>query len=106
MILEVAVKPRRVSDTIPKVDDDGARSSRRIPMDADVRFLHPYTALGVIVDVNDTGMRVVVDEPLEEGDRCVAVVQLADGEETHERAEVVWVRRTTRGWMMGLRFVA
>ena len=103
---EVAVRPRRISDTLPKVDDDGARSTRRIPVEADVRFLHPYTSIGVTVDANETGMRVVVDEPLHPGDRCVAVVQLADGEETHERAEVVWVRRTSRGWMMGLRFMA
>jgi hypothetical protein len=38
------------------------------------------------------------------GSRCIAVVQLANGGETHERAEVVWTERSKRGWVVGLKF--
>lgn len=100
------VRRKRISDTIPIVEDDGVRSSVRVPVSAPVVFLHPSNARGTTLDVSDTGMRVVLDRPLRPGDRCVAVVQPEEGgAETHERAEVVWSRLTEDGWMVGLRFV-
>lgn len=95
---------RRISDIIPAVDDDGARHSRRFALNADVTFLQPANTTGVALDANNTGMRVVVDSPIEVGSRCIAVVQLADGGETHERAEVVWSERSSSGWVVGLKF--
>ena len=97
---------RRISDIIPKVDDEGARTSRRFALNADVTFLQPARMTGVALDASESGMRVVVDTPLEVGARCIAVVQLASGGETHERAEVIWSRRSPRGWIIGLRFAS
>ena len=77
-----------------------------MPLEADIEFLHPTRMTGVTVDASDTGFRVIVDAPLEPGTRCVALVQLPSGEETHERATVVWSRRATQGWLVGLEFVA
>ena len=97
-------RKRRISDIMPKVEDDGPRESRRFALNADVTFLQPANTTGVTLDANASGMRVVVDAPMEVGSRCIAVVQLADGGETHERAEVVWSERSARGWVVGLRF--
>jgi hypothetical protein len=99
------VRPRRISDTIARVvDDQGSR--RRVPIRADVTFLQPAHATGVTLDADETGMRVLVDCALRPGDRCIAVVQLPDGEETHERATVLWARRSSHGWVAQLEFVA
>ena len=93
---------RRISDTLPKVDD--VETETRFPIDADVVFLQPAGLTGVALEASRTGMRVVVDSPLELGQRCVAVVQLPSGEETHERAEVVAVERGQNGWIADLVF--
>ena len=95
---------RRISDTLPKVEDDEVESETRFPIDADVVFLQPAGLTGVALEASRTGMRVVVDSPLELGQRCVAVVQLQTGEETHERAEVVAIERGQNGWVADLVF--
>ncbi|MEZ4443932.1 MAG: PilZ domain-containing protein [Polyangiaceae bacterium] len=102
------MKQRRISDIIPKVVDDevGKRASGRVPFDADIRFLHPGDVTGVAVDASEGGLRVVTASRLEPGTRCIAVVQLADGEETHERMEVVWSHRSAEGWVAGLAFAS
>lgn len=97
-------RQRRISDIIPSVEDDGPRESRRFALNADVHFLQPEGTTGVTLDANATGMRVIVDSPMEVGSRCIAVVALADGDETHERARVVWSERSPRGWVVGLEF--
>ena len=97
-------KQRRISDIIPRVADDGARTSRRFALEASVTFLQPSRVTGVAIDANATGMRVALDSPLDVGIRCIAVVELADGGETHERAEVVWAEPKDDGWVVGLRF--
>ncbi len=99
-------RSRRISDIIPCVQDDGPRQTRRFALDADITFLQPANTLGVTVDANASGMRVIVDAPMKVGARCIARVQLADGAETHERVEVVWSQRSPRGWMVGLRFAS
>jgi len=100
------MRRRRISDTIPKVEDDGVRSSRRLPVEADIEFLHPSHMTGVTIDASASGLRAIVDSRLEPGTRCVALVQLPSGEETHERVKVVWARRAAQGWLVGLEFVA
>ena len=97
---------RRISDIIPRAQDDGPRASRRFALSADVTFLQPANTVGVALDANATGMRVVVDTPIAVGARCIAVVQLADGGETHERAKVIWTERSPQGWMIGLEFAS
>jgi hypothetical protein len=98
--------PRRISDIIPKVDDEvGERSSQRLSLNADVTFLHPPGLSGVALDASDSGMRVVLDQPIHPGERCIVLVHLQGGD-THERAKVVWLRRQREGWVCGLEFVA
>jgi PilZ domain-containing protein len=102
----VSVLPRRISNIVPKVDDPlGERSSERVAINANVTFLHPPGLSGMVIDASDTGMRVVVDQPLHPGDRCIVLVHLAGGD-THERAKVVWLKRQREGWVCGLEFVA
>ncbi|MEM9694724.1 MAG: PilZ domain-containing protein [Myxococcota bacterium] len=108
---EPATPPRRrrISDTIEAVvvdDEEGARDSQRVPMLAEVVFLHPKGLRGVAVDASRGGMRIVLEEELEIGQRCIAIVQLESGEKTHERMEVVWVKRTHRGWEVGFKFAS
>ena len=97
-------RPKRISDTIPVVTDDGQRRTQRVPLNAAVTFLHPEGVHGQTIDANADGMRVVTDGPLKPGDRCVAIVHLETGDETHERLEVIWSRRGSRGWEAGLKF--
>ncbi len=98
---------RRISDIIPRqTDDQGLRESKRFALNAEVTFLQPPNTQGVAIDANSTGMRVVVDAPIAVGSRCIAVVELADGAQTHERAEVVWAERSAQGWVVGLRFAS
>jgi hypothetical protein len=98
------MRQKRISDTIPKVDDEGVRQSQRVPLTGTLSFLQPEGVTGEAVDANADGMRVVTDAPLRPGDKCIAVVQLASGDSTHERMEVIWSRRSARGWEAGLRF--
>jgi hypothetical protein len=101
----VELRRRRISDTLPKVvEEPTPGEARRYRIDADIRFLQPAGLTGVTIDATHTEMTVVVDSPLRPGQRCVAVVQLATGEELHERAEVVWAKRAPNGWMAGLSF--
>ena len=100
-----SVRPRRISDTIARVVDEGG-ARKPVPIRAEVTFLQPTNATGVTLEADDTAMRVLIDRELKPGDRCIAVVQLADGEETHERATVLWVRRASNGWVAHLEFVA
>jgi hypothetical protein len=100
-------RERRISDLIPKADDadeDGQRETKRIPLDADVTFIHPAEISGVALDASEGGLKVVTEKPLHPGTRCIALVQLPSGDETHERMEVVWTKRTTQGWVAGLSF--
>jgi PilZ domain len=99
------MRRRRISDIIPKVTAE-EEPGRRVPLDAEVTFLQPAEMSGVAVDANEQGMSVETDGPLEPGTRCIAVVQLPDGEETHERLRVVWSRRSARGWITGLAFAS
>lgn len=98
-------RKRRISDIIPAVQGQGI-AGRNVALDADVRFLQPADTIGVAIDANATGMRVVVDNPIAVGSRCIAVVQLTDGDETHERARVVSSERSPRGWIVGLEFAS
>lgn len=97
---------RRISDIIPKVDDNGVRSSQRVPLDASVTFLQPEGITARAVDANHAGMRIVADEPLSPGQKCIALVRLASGDDLHERMEVVWTRRAEDGWEIGLEFAS
>jgi hypothetical protein len=97
-----SVKRRRISDTIPKVD--GEQALPRVRLNAPITFLQPAETSGVAIDATHTSLRVVVDGPLEPGQRCVAIVQLSNGEETHERMQVLWSRRSTQGWVATLEF--
>jgi hypothetical protein len=99
----VVPQRRRISDTLPKVEADD-EEEKHYPLDADITFLQPAGLTGVALEASRTGMRVVVDSPLELGQRCVAVVQLPTGEELHERAEVVALRRGPNGWVADLVF--
>jgi len=103
------MRNKRISDVIEAVsedEEDGARASRRIPVDAEVKFLHPHGIRGQAVDVNQGGMRVLANGELTPGQKCVAEVQLATGDSTHERLEVIWARRSPRGWEIGLQFAS
>lgn len=100
------MRARRISDTICKVDDKGVRGSQRVPLDASVIFLQPVGITGQAVDVNHSGMRVMVDEPLLPGQKCIAVVRLSSGDDLHERMEVIWSRRAQDGWEVGLAFAS
>jgi hypothetical protein len=101
-------RQRRISDIIPKIEPElegeGERA-RRFVLNAEVRFLQPANMTGFALDASETGMRVVLDAPLAVGARCIAVVQLASGP-THERVEVVWTRRSPRGWEVGFKFAS
>jgi hypothetical protein len=97
---------RRISDIIPRIEADEqpeGQRARRFVLDAEVKFLQPARMTGFALDASETGMRVVLDAPLAVGSRCIAVVELASGA-THERVEVVWSRRSARGWEVGLKF--
>lgn len=101
------MRTKRISDVIEAVtEEDGARASGRVPVDADVTFLHPHGISGQAIDVNQGGMRVLVDRELTPGQRCVAEVRLTSGDSTHERMEVIWSRRSERGWEIGLQFAS
>jgi hypothetical protein len=97
---------RRISDIIPKIDDDGQRGARRFRLNADIEFVSPANTSGIALEASHEGMRVLVDAPLAVGTRCIAVVQLQSGEKVHERAEVMWLRRSRRGWIAGLSFAS
>jgi hypothetical protein len=100
------MRKRRISEIIPKVEDPGVRESQRVPLAGQISFLHPRGVLGECVDANRDGLRVVTDGPLNPGDKCIAVVQLESGDETHERLEVMWSKRSAVGWEAGLKFSA
>ena len=100
----MAPRTKRISDTMPAVTGDGARQSQRFPMSAEVTFLQPSGITGHAVNANQGGMRVITDQQLAIGQKCVAVVHLDSGDRTHERMEVVWSRRGPTGWEAGLRF--
>jgi hypothetical protein len=101
------MRQRRISDIIEAIPEEGgARQSSRLPMEAEVTFLHPEGVSGQTLDLNHGGMRVLTDEELTVGQRCIAMVKLPTGSTTHERVKVVWSRRSNRGWEAGLQFAS
>lgn len=87
-------------------DDDGRRRWRRVPVNGDITVIHPGRATGVVVDVSRGGMRIAIDRPLAMGDRFLCDVRLGDGQLTHERARVVWVKQSGGGCEAGLQFAS
>jgi hypothetical protein len=70
-----------------------------------VRLVHPARATGRAIDASASGMRVLVDYPLREGDRCIIDVRLENGEQRHHRGVVMWTRPDNGRCMAGLMFM-
>lgn len=100
-----------ISDLIPIGPEDesyhrGARrTSTRYPLHADIRVVGPADGEGVLINASAGGLRVTLDREVVEGEVLDVEVSFAEDRVSREKAEVVWVRQLTDGWLVGLRFV-
>jgi len=81
------------------------RRHRRFSLNAEVTFLAPAGARGIVLNASAGGLRVAVDLEVPEGDLCVLDILLPEGRRSLERCRVVWSRRHPDGFVLGLEFV-
>ena len=77
------------------------RRGARRPLNADVRVVEPQEGSGVAINASDGGLRIAVDCALHPDDHVVMILS-DDGQDTVERARVVWSRELKDGWIVGL----
>jgi len=82
------------------------RQSTRYAVDGEVSVLGPVQAEGMIFNISAGGLRIAIDQEVEEGDRLDLFVRFNERKTARERAQVMWTREQPDGWVVGLRFVA
>ncbi len=85
------------------------RRSQRLSLNANVKFLEPISAEGVVLNVSEGGMRVAVYQKLPADQLCKLqdwYVQVWIDQNTSftKRARIVWSRELPDGWVIGLDF--
>lgn len=101
----------RIANLLPVGREDrehhrGARRrSQRFPLNADVTFVEPAPAEGIVLNASAGGLRVTADRAIPVGELCVVDVIFSDDRHSIEHARVVWSRHLPDGWVLGLEFV-
>ena len=90
------------SDSHWEMETHHRRGERRSPYDALVRVVSPSGGVGVALNKSDSGIRVVVDCQLSEGQCCSLHLIDRNGTERYEQMRVAWSRRLRDGWVVGL----
>ncbi|NOX54621.1 MAG: PilZ domain-containing protein [Planctomycetes bacterium] len=85
--------PRRQCPDRRKAD---RRQDPREPFEAPIRFLRSVNGgmevlSGELMDVSASGIRILLDKALEQGERILVEVRLSSGECFNLSAQVVWV---------------
>ena len=89
-----------------RVHHKGARRrTQRFPLNADVVFIEPAEAAGIVLNASAGGLRVAVDSDVPVGELCVLNVIFSDDRHSVEHARVVWSQSQPDGCVMGLEFV-
>ncbi len=89
----------------PAVHRGSRRRARRYPLNAEVTVIEPVHTQGVTLNASAGGLRIVVDEPIPEGEGCLIELSFTEERRSCETAKVVWSQQHRDGWVIGLEFL-
>jgi len=101
----------RIGALLPVGRDDSfrhrvaRRRHQRYTLNAEVEFLTPAPAAGLVLNASSGGMRVAIDRRVEVNELCAVKVVFTEERSSLEHCRVVWCRELPDGWVVGLQFV-